>query len=86
MVSLVTFDSMAQILLPPALMLVLNILEGQFIQPLFVGKMFTINPVVIFLFVLIWGWLWGMAGIFMAVPLLVVGEIILNESSKPYSS
>jgi len=82
-VSLLTFDSMTQILLPPALMLALNILEGQFIQPLVVGKLFTINPVVIFLFVLIWGWLWGMAGIFIAVPLLVIGEIILEQSNKP---
>ena len=83
MVSLMTFDSLTQILLPPALLLALNLLEGQFIQPLFIGRMFTINPVIIFLFVLIWGWLWGMAGIFMAVPLLVAGEIILNQIMKP---
>ncbi|PWQ95683.1 AI-2E family transporter [Leucothrix arctica] len=83
MVSLMTFDSLTHILLPPALILALNLLEGQFIQPLFIGRMFTINPVIIFLFVLIWGWLWGMAGIFMAVPLLVAGEIILNQIMKP---
>ncbi len=84
LVSLLTFDQLPQILLPPALLFALNLLEGQFIQPLFIGRMFTINPVLIFLFVLIWGWLWGMAGIFMAVPLLVIGKIIMdqNESSQ----
>lgn len=81
LVSLLTFDQLPQILLPPALLLALNLLEGQFIQPLFVGRMFTINPVIIFLSVLIWGWLWGMAGIFMAVPLLVIGKIILDQSN-----
>jgi len=86
MVSLLTFDGMTQILLPPMLLLVLNVLEGQFIQPLFIGHMFTINPVIIFLFVLMWGWLWGMAGIFMAVPLLVIGGIIMNQRNSPASS
>lgn len=80
LVSLLTFDSLTQALIPPLLLLGLNLLEGQIIQPLFVGRMFTINPVIIFLFVLIWGWLWGMAGIFMAVPLLVMAEIIFNHN------
>ncbi|MEZ5537844.1 MAG: AI-2E family transporter [Thiolinea sp.] len=83
LVSLLTFEHLAQILLPPALLLVLNLLEGQLIQPMFVGRMFTINPVLVFLFVLIWGWLWGMAGIFMAVPLLVIIKIILDQLAEP---
>jgi predicted PurR-regulated permease PerM len=83
LVSLLTFDTLTQILLPPALLLGLNLLEGQLIQPVFIGRMFTINPVLIFLSVLIWGWLWGMAGIFMAVPLLVVANIILERNDNP---
>ena len=82
MVSLLTFDSLTQSLIPPALILMLNLLEGQFVQPLFVGKLFTINPVVIFLFVLVWGWMWGIAGMFMAVPLLVIAKIILDEKKE----
>lgn len=81
-VSLLTFDNLAQILLAPALLLGLNLLEGQLIQPMFIGRMFTLNPVLIFLFVLIWGWLWGMAGIFMAVPLLVVMKIVLDQLNE----
>jgi len=82
LVSLITFDSLGQILLPPAMLLLLNLLEGQFIQPMFIGRMFTINPVIVFLFVLIWGWLWGMAGIFMAVPLLVIAKIIFDQRKE----
>ncbi|PWQ99690.1 AI-2E family transporter [Leucothrix pacifica] len=80
LVSLQTFDSLAQVILPPALLLGLNLLEGQFLQPMFIGRMFTINPVLIFISVLIWGWLWGMAGIFLAVPLLVIMNIILEKN------
>lgn len=85
LVSLLTFDGLTQALIPPLLLLALNLLEGQIIQPFFLGRMFTINPVIIFLSVLIWGWLWGMAGIFMAVPLLVMAEIIFNHNKSSSS-
>ena len=47
------------------------------VQPLFVGKMFTINPVFVFISVAFWGWLWGEAGMFMAVPLLMILNIFV---------
>ena len=82
LVSLLTFDGLTQSLIPPALLLLLNLLEGQFVQPMFIGRMFTINPLIIFLSVLIWGWVWGMAGMFMAVPLLVIAKIIMDNSEE----
>ena len=82
MVALLTFDTPARIFLPPLALLGLNMLEGQFVQPLFVGRMFTINPIMVFLSVLGWGWLWGMAGVFMAVPLLMIGKIVWDQSRE----
>ena len=82
LVSLMTFDTMAQILLPPLLILCINIIEGQLIQPMTVGRVFTINPTIVFLSILLWGWLWGIAGMFMAVPILMVISITFEESHK----
>lgn len=82
LVALLTFDSPAQILLPVFGLLALNVVEGQFIQPLFVGKVFTISPILVFFSVLGWGWLWGIAGIFMAVPLLMIGKIVWDQSQE----
>jgi predicted PurR-regulated permease PerM len=82
LVSLLTFNHLSQILMPPLFVVLLNMVEGQFMQPLFVGKMFTINPILIFLFVLFWGWLWGMAGIFMAVPLLMIMKIVFDQTHQ----
>lgn len=79
LVALLTFDTPGRILLPPLALMALSMLEGQFVQPLFVGRMFTINPILVFVSVLSWGWLWGMAGIFMAVPLLVIMKIVLDQ-------
>lgn len=82
MVSLLTFETMTQIVLPPLLLLLLNIIEGQVVQPLTVGRVFTINPVFVFLSIILWGWLWGVAGIFMAVPILMIITIIFEQTRK----
>lgn len=76
-VGLVTFDNLSTAMLPALIILVLNIIEGQMVQPLFVGKMFTINPVFVFISVAFWGWLWGVAGMFMAVLLLMIINIFV---------
>lgn len=79
LVSLLTFNHFGQILLPPLALVLLNLLE-EFVLPLFVGKLFTIDPILIFLFILLLGWLWGMAGIFMAVPLLMIMKIVFDQT------
>lgn len=82
LVSLLMFSTPAAIVLPPLILLGVYLIEGQILQPLTVGKVFTINPVAIFLSVLLWGWLWGIAGVFMAVPILMVVIIALQYSDK----
>lgn len=51
----------------------------EFVLPLFVGKLFIIDPILIFLFILFLGWLWGITGIFMAVPLLMIMKIVFDQ-------
>ncbi len=80
-VSLLTFNTIGATILPPLLVLSLNVLEGQFITPIFTGKLFIINPALIFLSVLFWGWLWGIAGVFLAVPILVVMVVSIHHVS-----
>ena len=82
LVSLLSFNTMPHIVLPPLLLLGLNILEGQVVQPLTVGKVFTINPVVVFLSIVLWGWLWGIAGVFMAVPILMTITITFEQTQR----
>ncbi len=82
LVSLLTFDTISQVLMPPMIILGLNLIEGQFIQPMTVGKVFTINPVMVFGAIIIWGWLWGTAGVLMAVPILMVVAITLEQIRK----
>jgi predicted PurR-regulated permease PerM len=75
-VALLTFDDVGHALLVPAIFLALSIAEGQFITPMLIGRHLTMNPVAIFLALLFWGWLWGPAGLLIAVPMLVAFRII----------
>lgn len=70
-VAILSIDPLGQALLVPAVFLVLNIIEGELLTAVVVGKYFTLNPIIVFLSILFWGWLWGVVGALVAVPLLV---------------
>jgi predicted PurR-regulated permease PerM len=73
--ALLTFDSISQALLVPFVFIGLTLFEGQFLQPIIVGRRLALNPVVIFVSFLLWGWLWGIIGMLIAVPILVILKI-----------
>nr|MBA3476859.1 AI-2E family transporter [Lautropia sp.] len=78
-VALVTFDSPGMALLPPALYFFCAIIEGQFMTPALLGKRLEMNTVAVFLAVAFWGWLWGVLGALMAVPILVSVRVLCDH-------
>lgn len=78
-VSLVTFDSLSFAMMPPAFVLLCNVIEGQFATPMVVGRRLEINAVAIFIAVAFWSWLWGFVGALIAVPLLVVVKVFCDH-------
>jgi predicted PurR-regulated permease PerM len=74
-VGLLTSDGLWGMLAPPAAFLLLNFIEDQLILPFLLGRSLRLNPVVIFLWVLVWAWMWGIGGLLLAVPLLVAVRI-----------
>lgn len=79
MVSLLTFDGWWQILTPPLAYAALTILEGYFVTPAILGRYLTLNPIVVFLSMLFWTWVWGIAGAFLAVPILAVLQVLYRR-------
>lgn len=69
-VGIVTFDGLASGL-PAAAFVVLNMVENQFITPSLVGRNLSVNPLLVFLSLVFWMWLWGPLGGFVAIPLLL---------------
>jgi len=78
-VGLLTFDTLWKGLLPPALYLLLHLLESNFITPFLLGRRFTLNPVVIFVSLIFWTWLWGVPGALLSVPILVSIKVICER-------
>jgi predicted PurR-regulated permease PerM len=77
--AVLSFDAWQQILAVPLAFAIITLLEGNLVQPIVIGRRLSINPVVIFLSVMTWGWLWGIGGIFVAVPMLVVIKICADH-------
>lgn len=80
MVGLLSFDELWRGLLPPAAILLLHILESDLITPTLVGRRLTLPPMVVFLSLTIWTWMWGVAGAMLAVPLLVILKVAADHT------
>lgn len=53
----------------------LTSLEGQFITPAILGRSMSMSPVLVFLSIVIWGWMWGIMGVFLSVPILIAARM-----------
>jgi predicted PurR-regulated permease PerM len=84
-VALVSFDSIGRIAAVVASFLALATVEGQVAQPLFVGHRLEISPLLVFLAVWFGGWLWGIAGITIAVPSLLALKVAAEHSQSGQS-
>lgn len=76
---LLTFDVVWQAVLPAGIYLVIHIVEGQTITPMLLARRFTLNPVLVIISIIFWYWMWGVAGVFLAVPLLATIKIICDR-------
>jgi flagellin-like protein len=65
------FDDFGLMVAPPLAFFGLNVIEAYVVTPLVQGRRLDLNPVFVFLSVMFWGWVWGIAGALVAVPLLV---------------
>jgi predicted PurR-regulated permease PerM len=78
-VGLVTFPTLTHALAAPLLYLAFTTLEGHFITPGIMGRRLTLSPLIVFLALVFWTWLWGPAGAFLAVPLLIAGLVAMHH-------
>ncbi|REK18795.1 MAG: AI-2E family transporter [Planctomycetota bacterium] len=86
LVGLLSLETTAQAFIPPALYVGINAIEANFITPTLVGRTISLNPVMIMVFLVVWGWMWGVGGAIIAVPLLAVTKIVCDsfEATMPW--
>ena len=74
-----SYDEPLRALVPAAIYLGLHTLEGQIVTPIVLGKRMALSPLVLILALMVFGWLWGLIGLLLAVPLLVCVKIVLTK-------
>jgi len=79
-VAIISFDAPGRIIAVGASFLGLATIEGQFIQPLLVGRRLELNPMLVFLALWFGGLFWGIAGIILATPALVALKVVAAHS------
>ena len=79
MAGLLAFDTLGRSLLPAGAYLLLHLLEADLVTPFLLGRRYTLNPVVIFVSLLFFAWLWGVPGAVLAVPLLVTVKAVCDR-------
>jgi predicted PurR-regulated permease PerM len=77
--SIIFFDSLSYALIAPITYQLLTSVEAQFITPFLIGKKMELNIVAVFLTVVLWAWLWGIAGALVAVPFLLVFKVLCEN-------
>jgi len=77
--AVLSFDSLGYALSIPASYLIIAILEGNFVTPMVLGRSLTLNPVIILISLSFWGWMWGISGMILAVPILATFKIFCDH-------
>jgi predicted PurR-regulated permease PerM len=71
--------TLGKALLPAFTFAGITIIEGNMITPLIQGRRMRLSPVAILLWLLVWGWLWGIPGALLAVPMLTSAKFITSR-------
>jgi predicted PurR-regulated permease PerM len=79
LVSFLQFGSLRMALIVGCISLAIHVIEGFLLTPWLTSRTNRMNPVAIFIGVFAWGWLWGVWGLLLGVPILVVIKAICDR-------
>jgi predicted PurR-regulated permease PerM len=82
LMALIKSESIGYTLLIAALIAGLQTVFFNLLEPMILGKRLNLNPLVILLSLLIWGYIWGIVGMLLSVPLTAIIKIILSNSES----
>lgn len=82
LMTLVQYESLGYALLVTAILITVQTIIGNGLEPKIFGDRLGLNPLVILLSLLLWGYIWGIVGMFLSVPLTAIAKIVMSNSSS----
>ena len=76
---LIAFESPWRAVLPALVYLGLHGLESNVVTPMILGRRLTLNPLVIFISLMFWTWLWGIPGALLSIPMLMMAKVLCDH-------
>lgn len=80
--TLIQYESIGYTILVGGIIGLVQNLIGNLLEPKIMGDRLGLNPLVILVSLLVWGYIWGIAGMFLSVPLTAVVKIIISNSNS----
>jgi predicted PurR-regulated permease PerM len=79
LVAFLQFGTIGMAVLVAGISLVITSVEGYLLTPWLIGRASRMNPVVVFVAVLFWGWLWGVWGLLLGVPIIMIIKAVCDR-------
>jgi predicted PurR-regulated permease PerM len=57
----------------------IQVLMGAILEPIFMGKTFSVNVITVLVMLMLWGYIWGIPGLIMSIPITVFLKILLDQ-------
>ncbi len=79
LMGIIQFDSFNTVIIMAALMTVTQLTIGNLVEPSLMGSRLRLNTLTVLFGLVFWGYMWGVPGMFLSVPLLVIMKLILEQ-------
>ncbi len=87
LITLFQFGSISKTFAVFAVLIALQTVVGNFVEPKMMGKGLNLSPLTVLLSLLFWGWMWGIPGMLLSVPLTAAIKIAFEqvEATRPFA-
>ncbi len=73
------FPTLGQVLVAPAIYLVISMIQNNVVSPYAYGNRLKLNPLAVMIFVLFWWFIWGIPGVFLAIPIAATLKVLGDQ-------